>query len=159
MFQGLGSDHTILVLQSCAFRGVASGECICQVNGQSDEMYILLSGQLGVYNEGQILLANIDPVAPVGEMGLITGQPRSATVSALCDSNLLVLRKVTFDRLMRSNGKLCVQVYRSVIEAMGQRLGESRAEGQRVVLRRTELEGKLGELVEEAATGNGLEED
>jgi hypothetical protein len=52
-----------------------------------------------------------------------------------------------------------VQVYRSVIEAMGQRLGESRAEVQHVVLRRTELEGKLGELVEEAATGNGLEED
>jgi hypothetical protein len=60
---------------------------------------------------------------------------------------------------MRSNGKLCVQVYRSAIAAMRQRLGESRAEDQRVVLRRTELEGKLGEIVEEAATGNGLEED
>ncbi len=158
MFYGLGSDHTHMVLQACAFRGVASGECICRVNGRSDEMYILLSGQLGVYNEGQMLLASIAPVAPVGEMGLITGQPRSATVSALCDSNLLVLRKVTFDRLMRSNGKLCVQVYRSVIEAMGQRLGESRAERQRVGLRRTELEGKLSEFAEEVAIGNGSEE-
>ena len=92
-------------------------------------------------------------------MDLITGQPRSATVSALRDSNLLVLRKVTFNRLMRSNGKLCVQVYRSVIEVMGQRLGKSRVESQRVVLRRTEVEGKLGEFAEEVATGNGLEED
>ena len=92
-------------------------------------------------------------------MGLITGQSRSATVSALRSSNLLVLRKATFNCLMRSNGKLCVQVYRSVIEVMGQRLGESRAESQRVVLRRTEIEGKLGELAEEVATGNGLEED
>ena len=66
-FQGLGSDHTHLVLQSCVFRGVASGECICQVNGRSDEMYILLSGQLGFYNEARMLLANIDPVAPVGK--------------------------------------------------------------------------------------------
>ena len=92
-------------------------------------------------------------------MGLITGQSRSATVSALRSSNLLVLRKATFNRLMRSNGKLCVQVYRSVIEVMGQRLGESRAESQRVVLRRTEIEGNLGELAEEVTTGNGLEED
>lgn len=38
MFQGLGSDHMHLVLQLCVFRGVASGECVCQVNGQSDEM-------------------------------------------------------------------------------------------------------------------------
>ena len=92
-------------------------------------------------------------------MDLITGQPRSATVSALRDSNLLVLRKVTFNRLMRSNGKLCVRVYRSVIEAMGQRLGESRAESLSGVLRRTEVEGKLGEFAEEVATGNGLEEE
>ncbi len=92
-------------------------------------------------------------------MDLITGQPRSATVSALRDSNLLVLRKVTFNRLMRSNGNLCVRVYRSVIEAMGQRLGESRAESLSGVLRRTEVEGKLGEFAEEVATGNGLEED
>ena len=92
-------------------------------------------------------------------MDLITGQPRSATVSALRDSNLLVLRKATFNRLMRSNGKLCVRVYRSVIEAMGQRLGESRAESLSGVLRRTEVEGKLGEFAEEVATGNGLEED
>ncbi len=92
-------------------------------------------------------------------MDLIAGQPRSATVSALRDSNLLVLRKATFNRLMRSNGKLCVRVYRSVIEAMGQRLGESRAESLSGVLRRTEVEGKLGEFAEEVATGNGLEED
>ena len=92
-------------------------------------------------------------------MDLIAGQPRSATVSALRDSNLLVLRKATFNRLMRSNGKLCVRVYRSVIEAMGQRLGESRAESLSGVLRRTEVEGKLGEFAEEVATGNGLEEE
>ena len=92
-------------------------------------------------------------------MDLITGQSRSATVGALRDSNLLVLRKATFNRLVRSNGKLCVRVYRSVIEAMGQRLGESRAESLSGVLRRTEVEGKLGEFAEEVATGNGLEED
>ena len=64
MFHGLSADGTRLVLQSCEFRGVRSGESVCRVNAQSDEMYILLSGQLGVYNEDQILLASINPVAP-----------------------------------------------------------------------------------------------
>ena len=90
MFRGLSADGTRLVLQSCEFRGVRSGESVCRVSAQSDEMYILLSGQLGVYNEEQILLACINPVAPVGEMGLITGQPRSATVDVLRDCNMLV---------------------------------------------------------------------
>jgi putative ABC transport system ATP-binding protein len=127
------------------------GEAIYQFNDQSDEMYILLSGQLGVYNENQLLLASIDPVAPVGEMGLITGQPRSATVSTLSDSNLLVLRKVAFDRLLRSNVQLCIQVYRSVIGAVGQRLAESR-----VSQHRNELEQKLSEVEDQVvAMSNG----
>ena len=159
MFHGLGTDETRLVLQACEFRRVTGGESVCLVNGLSDEMYILLNGQLGVYNEGDMLLASIDPVAPVGEMGLITGQPRSATVNALLDSNLLVLRKVAFDRLMRTYSQICARVYRSVIEALGQRLGESRAERQRVAGRCLTLEGKLNDIVEGVtAVGNDREE-
>ena len=156
MFHGLDSDYTRMVLQSCEFRGMRRGEAICQFNDQSDEMYILLSGRLRVYNENQLLLASIDPVAPVGEMGLITGQPRSATVSSLSDSNLLVLRKVAFDRLLRSNAQLCIQVYRSVIGAMGQRLAESRTERHRVSQHRNELEQKLSEVEDQVvAMSNG----
>ena len=57
-----------------------------------------------------------------------------------------MLRKAAFDRLLRSNAKLCIQVYRSVIGAMGQRLAESRIEGHRVSQRRNELEQKRGEI-------------
>ena len=146
MFNGLNSEQTRSVLQACEFRGVRGGEEICRVNGQSDEMYILLSGRMGVYNESQILLASIDPVDPVGEMGLITGQLRSATVSASSDCNLLVLRKVAFDRLMRNNMDLCTRVYSSVIEMLGRRLDESRGERGRMERNRVELEVKLNEV-------------
>ena len=129
------------------------------VNGHSDEMYILLSGQLGVYTEGDMLLAIIDPVAPVGEMDLITGQPRSATVNALLDSNLLVLRKVAFDRLARTGAQICARVYCSMVEALVQRLGESRTERQRVAGRSLTLKGKLNDIVEGVtALGNDQEE-
>ncbi len=57
-----------------------------------------------------MLLASIDPVAPLGEMGLITGEPRSATVNALLDSTLLVLSKVAFPRLMRTDAQICPRV-------------------------------------------------
>ena len=109
-------------------------------------MYILLSGRMGVYNESQILLASIDPVDPVGEMGLITGQLRSATVSASSDCNLLVLRKVVFDWLMRNNIDPCTRVYSSVIEMLGRRLDESRGERGRMERNRVELEIKLNEV-------------
>ena len=127
---GLSADGARLVLQSCEFRGVRSGESVCRVNAQSDEMYILLSGQLGVYNEDQIGLASINPVTPV---------------DALRDCNMLVLRKVAFDRLLRSNAQLCTQVCSSVIETMAQRLAASRIEQQLARQRRAVLEQKLAE--------------
>ena len=106
-----------------------------------------------------MLSASIDSIAPVGEMGLIVGQPRSAPVNALPDIDLPVLRKVAFDRLMRTDAQICPRGYRSVVEALGQRLGESRAERQRVAGRCLTLKGKLNDIVEGVtAVGNVREE-
>lgn len=126
MFRDVGADSGRLILQLCEFKAVEAGNVVCRFGEQSSEMCILLSGELGVYNEEHVQLATIDPAAPVGEMGLITGQPRSATVRALSDANLLVIKKTAFDRLMRSNGEICARVYGNVIEAMALRLQESR---------------------------------
>jgi len=46
-------------------------------------MYILLSGELAVLNGQGRRVATIKPVTTIGELGLITSQPRSATVEAL----------------------------------------------------------------------------
>jgi CRP-like cAMP-binding protein len=132
MFSGLGMENARLVLQLCEFRSTESGQVLCKVGEPSSEMLILLSGRLGVYNAEQVQLATIEPAAPVGEMGLITGQPRSATVRVIAPANLLVLKKVAFDRLMRSNGTICSKVYRNVIQTLAGRLVDSQRQ-QRVV--------------------------
>ena len=62
-----------MVLQTCESRRVTGGESISLVVGHSDEMYILLSGQLGVSSEGDMLLGIVVPVAPVGRGGFDYG--------------------------------------------------------------------------------------
>lgn len=131
-FAGLGQDSAKLILGLCEFRSAEIGQTLCHAGGQSDEMFVLLSGQLAVVNGDQVQLAVISPVAPVGEMGLITGQPRSATVRTTARANLLVIRKAGFDRLMRSNGVICTQVFRNVIQTMARRLGDSRQAQRRL---------------------------
>ena len=146
MFCGLSADCTRPVLPSCELRDVRGNESICRVNAQSDEMYLLLSGQLDAHDEDQIQLTGVDPVALVDEMGLVVGQPRSATVDALEKCNLRTWRSVAFNRWMRSNDQLYLLVYRSVIETVVQRWAVSRIARKLVGQSRAILERKRAEI-------------
>ena len=126
MFKNLGTDNARKVLMGCEFRNAGPWEVLCQHKGASNELFILLSGQLGIYSADNVQLASVQPVAPVGEMGLITGEARSATVKVLERAKLLVLKKAAFDALMRSHGPICLQVYCNVVQIMGERLRQSR---------------------------------
>jgi CRP-like cAMP-binding protein len=135
MFSRVGAASASAVLQACEFRALDSGQRLCKVGEPSDEMAVLLSGSLGVYTEGDVQIATIAPVAPVGEMGLITGQARSATVCALEKCSLLILRKPAFERLMRGNVHICRQVFGNVVDILAtrerdMRLREIEAGGQ-----------------------------
>lgn len=134
MFGNLGTDNARKILLACEFRQAGSWEVLCTVREASNELFILLSGQLGIYTDANVQLATVQPVAPVGEMGLITGEPRSATVKALERSNLLVLKKPAFESLMRNHGDICLKVYCNVIQTLWGRLGQSRRQQREVSL-------------------------
>ena len=146
MFCGLSADRTRPVLPSCELRDVRGNESVRRVNAQSDEMYMLFSGQLGTHDEDQIQLAGIDPAALIREIGLVVGQPRSAMVDALKNYNLRTWRSVAFIRWMRSNAQLCASMYRSVIETMVQRWAVSRIARQFVGQIWATLERKRAEI-------------
>ncbi|MBM3279521.1 MAG: cyclic nucleotide-binding domain-containing protein [Candidatus Handelsmanbacteria bacterium] len=82
-------------------------------------------------------------------MGLITGQPRNATVRALQQSSLLVLSKTSFDRLMRSNPALCLCVYWNVGCTMMERYMETEAQGRTLAAQLSASDEQLHQLHEE----------
>ena len=57
----------------------------------SDEMYILIAGELGVKGEDSVLLAILQPVTAVGEMGIFNRQRRSASAEAPKQSKVQVI--------------------------------------------------------------------
>ncbi len=63
----------------------------------SDSLFILLSGRLKVYGAGEngreILFDFIEPYGFVGELSLLDGQPRSASVMTMEASKLAILSK------------------------------------------------------------------
>ena len=150
MFSELAPESAALVLKSCEFRTSETGETVCKIADPSDDFSILLSGSLGVYDRQNTQVGSVEPVAPVGEMGLFTGQPRSATVRVTQPSTLLVLKRAAFARLCRQQPEIYRHVNRNVIHILVQRLQDSRSRYAAAERELEELEITLQEVQAEA---------
>lgn len=74
-------------------------------------MFVVESGRLGVSVHGKVgqsqRLAVLEQGAAFGEISLLTGDPRSATVRALTEATLLEIDKSTLSPILRENPSIC----------------------------------------------------
>ena len=64
LFQGLKPDEAFLLLKSCDLRILDLREEYCVYGAPSNDMCILITGQLSVRTQEGIQVAFIDPIAP-----------------------------------------------------------------------------------------------
>jgi predicted acylesterase/phospholipase RssA len=100
-----------------------SGEAVVRENEPSDSLYIVISGRLRVVRAGpdgaETTFAELGRGETVGEMGLITGEPRSATVYATRDSLLGRLSEASFNRLLQQHPRAMMDRFAgSIIRAL-----------------------------------------
>jgi len=80
------------------------GATLFELGDPADSLYVLKSGSLGAFKpdvKGELHLDGIVAAGEtVGELGLIVDQPRSASVRALRDSELLRLPRAGFEKLV-----------------------------------------------------------
>ncbi|MGA9827180.1 MAG: patatin-like phospholipase family protein [Rhodanobacteraceae bacterium] len=88
----------------------------------SDSLYVLKSGRLGAFKPDAEGVLRLDGVVAagesVGELGLIVDQPRSATVRALRDSELLRLSRAGFQHLVERHPNAILTTARLVVRRL-----------------------------------------
>jgi CRP-like cAMP-binding protein len=128
LFEGLEPDQAKLILQICEQRSLQPRDRLCSQGDSSDGLFVLVSGRASVLSSTGVQIAVIEPIAPIGEMGMFTGEPRSATVVAKEPSNLLVLGKLKLDSILGRNPKLELCVSRNLVRILSSRLRSANAE-------------------------------
>ena len=121
IFDGLSPTQIQKVLSICNHKSCEIDEVICSKNAASDEMHILLTGRLVIKKPDGTLIVTISPVTTVGEMGIITRQPRSVTIEAMEPSSLLVIQKSHFDQLLHGDLDIALKIYRNIIVVLSSR--------------------------------------
>ena len=122
VFDGLSPSEIKMVLKLCAQKSYQPGQTLCSYGTPSDEMYILLSGRLRVLTADGLQVGVIQPVTTVGEMGVVTGQPRSATVDAAIASNALAIRRTPLEQTLRNNKAMELKLLRNLTQILSSKI-------------------------------------
>ena len=107
IFAGLPAVRLDIALQRVDVRPARAGEVIVREGDQPDRFYVIADGTFAVTQGGtaeapERRLRTLGPDDVFGEIGLLTGKPRSATVTAESDGTLLVLGGPAFLELVGS---------------------------------------------------------
>ena len=145
-FQGLAPRQIQAFLNVCVPRNCVPEEHVCGSGAPGDELYILISGRLMVKSSDGVQLAVIEPVTTVGEMGVVTRQPRSVTVVALEDSRLFVIPRRQFEAVLQSDADAASTVYRNIIHILAGKIINDNVRTRQYVLDGLKSESQLREV-------------
>jgi NTE family protein len=134
-----GAEHqrdeaTRLFAEDLEWVSLSAGETLFRQGDPSDAVYVVVGGRLQVLDEplgGPARLLNeVGRGELIGEMGVITGEPRSATVRAGRDAELVRLPRSSFDRLLEEHPRAMMTIARALIMRL-QRLQDRGGRGAR----------------------------
>jgi len=136
-------------------RRYPKGRVVILAEDQGDSLFIIESGQVKVsifHEDGrEIILSLLGPGEVVGELSLLDGRPRSANVTAHEDSELIVLRRPDFLRLLAEVPKMA----ESLLEELAGRL--RRTDDQVEGLALLNVANRISRIVLQLATDSGVE--
>lgn len=133
----------LLLAEDLTLRLYAAGEPICAQGEAGNTFYVVWSGRVAVRARAgagpEVDVAELERGSYFGEMSLLTGEPRSATVVAREDTELLELGRASFGQLLSSSPSIAEsmsQILAVRLAATQAKVDEAEREVTRMVRRR-----------------------
>jgi voltage-gated potassium channel len=113
LFRQLGPEELLAIVR-CLHPGKASpGAVLCRKGEKGDRMFFIVDGHVGVATAAPVELG---PGSFFGEMALITGEPRNATVVASTQISFLSLNALDFHILASRNSQIAEIIRKTALE-------------------------------------------
>jgi PPM family protein phosphatase len=121
LFRALSDREILRLLQVVDVMPFRDEEVVIREGDRGEELFIVLTGSVKVMH-GDTVLATLKPGDHFGEMALVRNQPRSATVVSDLDSELMVIRRVDFFEILRTEHQLSVKLLWQFLGVLADRL-------------------------------------
>ncbi|MBW4522743.1 MAG: mechanosensitive ion channel [Scytolyngbya sp. HA4215-MV1] len=112
------TDIDLLQLIEYGYRQLfPAGQVICQEGEPGNSFYIILSGSVEIFSrKTEQYIATLNEGEFFGEMSLLLGIPRSATVRSLEETVLFVVDHKDLQRLLKNHQELADQIAQKLLE-------------------------------------------
>ncbi len=121
IFKAISSEDLVPVARVAREVTIAAGETWIHEGEYGDCLYVILSGEAGIVVRGVGQIATRGPRGVIGEMAVISGQPRSADCVAITDITAIRVDRDEFWELLSERPPLAL----GVITTLAQRLDEA----------------------------------
>ena len=120
LFASLDANALQRLAALCSIQDLAGGEALFAAGTAADHLYIVGSGRLRALRADGGLAGDIGRFEPIGEISLITGEPRSSEVYALRDSQLLRIDRAALLDYVALHPSALLELTRVVISRLRQ---------------------------------------
>ena len=114
------------LIRRCQRIEVDAGEIIVRAGDAADSMHFILDGRVGIMvpaDDGRTTrVRSLGPTTTIGEMGLVSHAPRSATIQAEVASVLYVLNALQFAAIKDEDPELSHKLLTYFVSVMAERL-------------------------------------
>ena len=120
LFNSFREDELTVIAERLKYAPFASGDVITRQGAVAHWLYMLTEGEAEVFlenaGEGQRRkLSTLHPGSYFGEMGLMTGAPRTATVIASRDAECYLLDKAAFEDILKNRPELADEISHTLV--------------------------------------------
>jgi len=110
LFEGFSQDELVAVIHGLKLLTFAPGDIIVAEGGPGDSLFILASGSVKAFvrnPKGDYVKVNeLGEGAFFGEIAMLTGRPRTATITAATACELLELDRATLDGITATHPRV-----------------------------------------------------
>ena len=118
LFSSLSEEERTAVVERLQYAPFAHGDVLTRQDNTSHWLYIIVSGEAEIVHEapggGRVRVGKVAAGGFFGEMGMLTGSPRTATVIALTDVECYRLDKESFRGLLTTRPQIAEEISRIV---------------------------------------------
>ncbi|HEY8041984.1 MAG TPA: Stp1/IreP family PP2C-type Ser/Thr phosphatase [Polyangiaceae bacterium] len=127
LFSRLTERELLRLMQAVEVREYKDGDIVIREGDKGDELFIVLDGKVRV-SRGEQVLVHLGQGEHVGEMALIRSVPRSATVTAVGDAELITIRRADFFEILRKEHEVAVKMLWQFLGVLADRLDQTNSQ-------------------------------
>lgn len=131
IFADLGKRDLKAIAKSCTESDFEDGEYLCRQGERGIAAFLVVSGEIQIFNEMEnqdpIHIAKLGQGAIVGELSIIDGAERVASIKAIGDVKTLVLTQWSMQGLIKNRPSIAAAMLPIIVKRFRETTGELRS--------------------------------